>query len=291
MAYTTTQLLSAIERRSFAPENQATFDNEEILAIADEVLQSYILPAILQVREEFFVTYLDRALVPAQASYALPPRAIGLMARDIILVSSAGNIKRLERTEPERIGNFSTSGSPDRFYLRGNNVFLDPIPSSSDGDLRMFYFLQPGSLVETTSSAVVSSIDPVTKIVTVTTIPSSWVTGNIFDFTKKDGGHEYRDIGYTSTLVAGTNITFSELPADLAVGDYMTLEGTSALIQLPPEFRPVLAVLTAAEMLDSMNQPGSEKLVAKGQKMLETAIKVLTPRVQGAPQVVVPDWS
>lgn len=291
MAYTTDSLLSAIERASFSPENQSTYESLDILAIADEVLKTEILPSILSVREEFFVTYKDYPIVSGVSSYPIPPRAVGMIAREVQIANSDGGVKNLSRVSIDRLHMLSsTSGDPTMFYLRGNNVILQPVPSSTQNSLRIYYYIRPGSLIETSESAVISAIDTATNVVSVSSIPSTWVTGNIFDFTKKDGAHEYRGIDYTSTTVSGTDITFSTLPSDLEVGDYITLTGKSALVQLPPEFQPILVDLVAAEMLTNMSQPGGEKLYEKAQRRLQTAQKMITPRVHGEDEIILPDW-
>ncbi len=289
MAYTSANLISAIERKSFSPANQATFLSAEILAIADEVIKSDIVPAIMAVREEFFVTYTDYTVTASQASYDIPARAIGMVAREIHLVDSSGNITNLPRMAPEDLATTNVS-APTAFYLRGNSIVLYPTPSTTASTLRVYYHVRPGDLVAATAGATISAIDTGTNVITVTTIPSTWVTGDTFDLIKKNGAHEYRSTGLTSTLISGTAITLPSLPSDLAVGDYVALEGFSPLVQLPPDFQPVLATLVAAEILINQSQPGGKELMDRGIKLLETAQKLITPRVVGEPQVIVPEW-
>lgn len=291
MAYTTTDFLTSVERQSFSPANQATFSTADILSLGDEVLQSTVLPALLGVMEDYLVTYTDVTIVSGTAAYTLPARSIGMGAREVQIISDNGGVTNVPRTSLDRLDSFSGSqGNPQAFYLRGDDIVLVPTPSSS-GTMRVYYFLRPGALVQTSAAGVISSIDTGTNTVVVSTIPSTWVTGNIFDLISAKGGQRHLAIELTSTLVSGTSITLPSLPSGLAVGDYVTLQGESALIQLPSDLRPALATLVAAEMIIGMSQPQGDRLYAKGIKQLETAVKLLSPRVVGEDELILPDWT
>lgn len=253
--------------------------------MADEEIKSNILPNIMGVREEFFVFTDEQSITVNQAAYNIPKRAIGMIVREVQIIDAAGTATDLPRIEPEAATS-STVGSPNAFYLKGNQVILYPTPSASTGTLRQLYFLRPGNLVELTSAGVISSINTGTNAVTVTTIPSTWATGNVFDFIKQDGAHEYISIENTSSNVSGNVITFSALPSTLRVGDYVALAGESPLVQLPPDYQPVLAQCVAAAVLGNMNQPGADKAAKEADKMLTVAQKAITPRVVGEDRVI-----
>lgn len=289
MAYTTTDLLNAIERRSFSPENQATFTADEILATADEVLKADIIPAIINAREEYFVTYKDYSVTASQGGYDLPARA--LTVREVKLLDENYDVVRdLVRIAPENVTSFG-SGNVECFYLQNNQVVLFKVPVSTRGILRISYVIDLGDLVDVSESATISAINTSTNVVSVTTIPSTWVTGDSFDFIRRDGNHEYKGNDFEASLVSGTDITFSSLPSNLEVGDFINISGESSYIQLPPNFRPTLATLAAADILLNQNQPGADRLLKRGEKMLENAVKVITPRVQGELEIIQPDWT
>lgn len=289
--YTTANLLAAIERRSFSPANQRTFKPEEMLALADEVTQTYILPSILAAQEEFFVTYSDYPIVANQSAYDLPARAIGMVAREIKLINS-NNMCSLSRTEVERIDVFGTTGGrPNCFYMRGNQVIVYPTPTSTDGSvLRIYYYIRPGALVDGALTATIDTINPAFNQVILNTVDPAWSNGNSFDFIKKDGAHDYRGVSYVATVVSGTTLEFASLPEGLQVGDLVALENQSSLVQLPPDYRPVLATLTASEVLAAQNQPTASTLFQKGMLMLQVAQDLITPRVIGEDRVILPDW-
>lgn len=293
-AFTTTKLLTSIERQSFAPQNQETFSTSDILELANEVTKTTILPSIMKTREEYYLFYKDYSITANTANYRIPERSIGLTARQIQLIDSNGNVKELTRTSVDRLPFLLTSISsttPRCFYIQGDEIILYPTPSTSVNTLRIYYCIRPNDLVELASGAVISAINTSTNVITVTTIPSTWTTGNTFDLIQQNGGHRHLAIDLTSTLISGTSITLPSLPTGLAVGDYISLSGESPVVQMPPDFQPVLATLVAAEMLLSMNQPGGDKALSKGVRNLEAAQKMLTPRVFGEDEIILPDWS
>lgn len=287
--YTTANLLAAIERRSFSPASQRTFTPAEILSLADEVTQTYILPSILAAKEEFFVSYTDYPIVDGQAAYDLPARAVGMIAREV-KIGSDNSFWNLARTEIDRIGRVIDNGLPTAFYMQGNQVVLYPTPNSSDRFLRIYYYLRPGQLVDGSLTATIETINPEFNQVILNTVDPSWADGDSFDFIKKDGAHDYRGASYVATVVSGTTLEFSSLPEGLQVGDLVAFENTSSLVQLPPDYRPVLAMLVAAEILTSQNQASGPSTFEKGMYMLQVAQELITPRTLGNVQVIMPDW-
>jgi hypothetical protein len=289
-AYTTADLEDAILRRCFAPTGQLTFTTAEILALSNEVLDTYLLPDILSVREEYYVVSVDESITANQAAYDIPVRAIGMHLRDLWVVDGDSITANFPRVEPETVAN-GGSGTPEGFYLKNNSIILVPYPATTSKTLRKFFSLRPGKHIETAAGAVIASINTGTNTVTVSSIPTAWATGDTFDLIRKDGAQEPRAIDLTSTLVTGSSITLPSLPDGLAVGDYVALAGETPLPHLPPEYRTVLAQGTAAEILEAMNQPGAAKARERFDKMRETATKLITPRVQGEDRTILPlNW-
>lgn len=280
--------LSQVERRSFAPANQSAFLDPEMLLIASEEFNSKILPAVIAAREEYYVFQLDQNFVADQKAYSIPDRSFNGIVREV-QIKRSNQIIDLPRISLEDIDN-DFSGYPHAFYPLGDDLVLYPVPSNSDDTLRIHYYLTPGELVEATDTAVISAINTTTKVITVTTIPSTWVTGDIFDFVSKSGSHSYKDVDLTNTLVSGTAITFSSLPSNLAVGDYVMPQGHSSLLQMPKTMIPVLAQYTAAAVLSYAGQPGGKEAEELADKLLKKVIDSLSPRITGEYELFSQDW-
>lgn len=291
--YTTDSLIASVERQSFAPANQSTFTSSEILELGDEAIKEYILPSILAAREEFFVTYTDVPVTAGMNRIPIPERSIGLSVREIHLYDDYGNLLGpLNRLSIEKLAQYSqTSDQPVGYYLLSNDIVLYPTPTFTSRTLRVFYPLRPGLLTDTTNQAVISAIDTNTNTVTVSSIPSTWVTGDVLDLVSKRSGHSYVAIDQTSTNISGTDITFASLPSTLAVGDYVMPQGYTTLLQMPIDFQPIVATFIAAEMLLAMNQPSGEKVLAKAIRNLDAVRKLLIPRTIGEQELILPDWT
>lgn len=282
MAYTTADLERTAKRKSFAPTGQITFETSDILEIAWEQNQTEIVPALVKIREEYFVTYKDYAITAGKNRYPIPARSVGMIVREIAIVDGDRINPNFPRLEPDRLGS-AAEGPPQGFYLQGDDIILYPTPSATTKTLRVFFHITPSEYVQTSAAAVIDTIDTGTNIITVSSIPSSWVTGNTFDLISATGSQKIHHNGMdlTSTLVSGNSITLPNLSDALAVGDYVALAGETPLINLPAELRPVLAQFVAAEMLEDMSQPGAGKAREKAEKLLLSQIEMLTPRVVG----------
>lgn len=280
MAYTTTDLLSAIARRAFSPTDQQTFANSEILALADEEIETLLLAEILGAREEFFVTSVDEPILQGVAEYNFPARAVGNSLREVKLVLGS-DVRNLPRVELENFGTTS-QGSPEQFYLRENKIGLYPTPSASNGTLRLWYARYPSKLVETFAAPQIATVSGLA--VTVTAAPPSWGPANTFDVLSASG-----PIGTDLSIsgISGNTLTFTALPAGVAAGQYLALAGESPLVQLPREYRTVLAQAVTVRILSSMRLPGVNDERQKLKEMLEQTRKLIAPRVVGENRVIV----
>lgn len=285
-AYTTADLLTDIRLRVLAPGDNSVFDNTDVLRLADAEMQTTVLPLLMSLRGEYCIVFEDQTVVAGQAGYDIPARAVGLMLREVHLVDAGGAITNLPQLSPEDIET-TTPGPPEAFYLRQNQVYLYPTPATAAGTLRLYYPLRPASLIEATSAALVSSINTGTGVVTFTSVPSAWTTGNRFDWVRKDGGSEPRAIEQTASLISGTDVTFASLPSSLVAGDYLALAGETPLIQLPAELRPVLCAATAVRLCESMQLPGLDSARKSLEEVVKAVQLLLTPRVIGAPKKIV----
>lgn len=290
MAYTTQNLLDNIDRRAFSPSNQNVYTQAERLSIITEEMESNVFPSIFNLYEEYFVTTTTQSLTAEDATYIIPARAINGQIRELKLVNAQGNYRDLPRIEPEDIYHNSTAGTPEYFFLRNNRIHLHPKPNSASESLLIQYYVIPGTSVLPSASAIITGINTSTNVVSFSSIPSSFVTGVTHDFIRGTGEHEHIGTDYINTLVSGTDVTFSSLPDDLAVGDYVSLQGESSLVQCPTIYRNVLAQYVAARILMDQGQSGGENAFAKAEKMKKEAEDLLRPRVTGAMKTFSRQW-
>ena len=299
MPNTVAALLSEIERVSFAPSNQVTFSTPDILAIADEVIESQMQPKIILVREGYFVKIEAYTITVDQARYELPDRAAAMGFREIKIIDSDNSNNSMDLIYADFSDIRTTnSGEPKYFYLEENSVVLYPTPNATRGTLQVWYPIRPNKLVEVSATGKISAINTVTKTLTLESMPSTWVGTDKYDLIKGTGAHELRNFSDAPALSYFYNtpsffnlptleIAWNVLPTDLVIGDYVALAQETPLVQLPSIFIRVLARGVAAEMIGDMNQPAAKLLLERFDKGMENALNLITPRVPGAPKYLV----
>lgn len=282
--YTTTELLADIKRTGHVTSSQGTFQDTDLLRLADFELRTSILRMILSARENFYLTYVDLPTV-ASYSYQIPLRAIGGAIADIQIINGT-ILNPVTRTEVSE--QFSTSAPVNgsySFYIKGNYII---IPGTISGSIRLWYYTRPNSLVAAAAGCQITAI--AANILTFTTIPATITTLSPCDLIKDQPGFDGLSLDVTPTGVTATTITFNagDVPATLAVGDWVTLAGQTVVPQIPVEFSPLLVQRVVVKYyeiqgyLDKM-KAGEEKL----KEMSSDVLAIINPRVAEAPKRIV----
>lgn len=288
---TSTNLIDMIIRRSFMPVSSITFTNAEILLMADEETKSIITPLILSVNEEYMVDYYDYTLEVGRQKYPIHHRAVGLTLREVHLLDSSNNVKNLTRKEITEPQNTMQRGPVTRFSVQANEVLLWPVPDNASFSLREYFFLRPSSLVDSSLSPAITAFNLTTNTVEVAALDATFTDAVNYDIVSKSGGHQCKDFSQPVSGIVGTTLTFTNpLPTDIAIGDHLCIEETSGLVQILPEFVPILAQAVAVKMLESTSQPGATMQRETLKKMLDDAQKLITSRVSGEPRTIINSW-
>lgn len=292
MAYLYSDLLTDVRSTAMLPSSSPSGSADaDILAHADKMMATRLVPALVQAREEWFVRTQDYALTAGLAEYRLPSRAIAGRLRSVQLVISGATIN-LARIEPSRIAEFGlvatqTQGTPWAYYLRGANIVLCPPPASASNTLRIQYLQRPGRLSST--SQTVATLNTTTGVGT-TTGAHGIANGSDVDFIASSSPFETKATG-TLSAASGTGFTtsvtdFGAVPP--AVGDYFVAAGTTPVVQLPPEFYYVLVARTAAALMLSL---GFREEAAQQEQHADTlmgdALAMSKVRTEGEPRKVV----
>lgn len=285
-ADTTSLLLSDIRTGGMLPAaSLLTFGDSDLLRLADREIQAGIVPLVMGVREEYFVSYQDFAITPGARTNTIriPYRAIGNKVRDIAFVDGDGVPVRspLPQLSLEQL---EDGGSG--FYVTGNTITLYNAGGDwGTGTARVSYFQRPNRLVATYSAGVVSSV--VGSVVTLLSVPAGFASGLRYDFVRANPGYDCLAIDYTATL-AGSTLTFATVPDELTAGDYVCRAGEAPVPQIPLELHPVLAQRVVVKALEAIgDSQGMKDAQAKLQELQTDALKLITPRVDGAPKRVV----
>jgi len=297
MAWTTTDLLADVRRRAMLPASSTLgTQSSDLLLHADNEMASRLVPLVTSVNEEFYVQTVDIPIVSGQSSYRIPNRSAGGKLRDVTYLVGATNYN-LPRIEPERLTAWTVNaaGMPAGFYLEAGTVNLVPSPSAG-GTLRLKYYVRPGRFTATaTDYGIITGVTYSNANTVVLTFSGSLSTsGTLFDVIANRPPFEYLLCDATKSASGAGTITLSvsspsanppNFSPNIAVGDYVTAADLSPLMQLPVELHSLLAQRTVCAVMESFNY--TERLQAAEAayaRMEAAALKLLTPRVDGAPR-------
>lgn len=279
MALNTSRFLDLVKLKGAIPTGRLT--DAEILEVAYDVLLAEVQPLLISLREEYYVTQSSTSVTSGTNTYAVNPLALGLVLRELKF-TTGGTTYDLRRIDPVTV-NDSNTGIPSQFWLQGESIVLYPTPNVS-GTLTQSFFRRINKPVELSSTAAITQINTVSGVLTATPA-TGWTTANTFDLISRNNGNRILASNLTATAVGTTDITFtaSDLPTDLAVGDYVSLNGETPYIQVPDDVIPLVQHMTVRDILESMGDAaGMQAAMAKIERVTAAVGRIMSDRVQGA---------
>lgn len=282
-------LLNSIKLRAAVPLAQISFTDTDLLNFATEEMELKVVPSVLSVREEFYVTTESIPLVSNQSNYKIPYRAIGGKVRFVYLQSSDSTLVPLAQIAMERIPEYQNSG----FYLQSDElILLPPITGIATGNLVIKYYMKPNSVVETSRGAQITAINTLTGDITVDAIPANITTGSEVDLIQSRSNHKTKAydlvLNSANTVTKVLNITPANLPSDLSIGDFVCTAGESVIPQVPSELQVMVAQAVACRVLEAIGDTqGLANATAKLQEMEAKLFNVIANRVEAPGKKVV----
>lgn len=282
LRYTNSDLVDAITLAAHIPTAQVTFTPEQLLALADEETQDGILPQLLSVRENFYLTYVELPL-NAEQKYDIPERAIAMGLSDVKIRvdNTLQNVTRIEVSE--LLYTHQAPGPNWGWFVENNQVCILGNPQS--GVVRLYFYRWPNNLVLPTSAAEVTVING--NDVTVASLPTSFSIATPLDFIKAQPGYDLLALDETPTVINALTLTFANdtVPSRLAVGDWLSLSGTTPVPQMPREFRPLLVQRVVVRIYEIQGYLDKKKSAQEKLKEKEEALfKLINPRVAESPK-------
>lgn len=296
MFYLTEDLVSSVKRRSLAPSSQKTFQDTDIISLANEELQLSLVPDIISVREDYFLRSKDISLVSGLNHYPLPERAAGNAIKDVFFVN--GSEKReLNKRELRHVSLSDNTGEPSTYCFEGDEILLDSVPSSSSGSLRVWFFERPNQLIESSSCSKITSVASLAGTTTFTVntdLSASLAVGSKIDLLNAQSPFLLwaRDVTVTAITSSTISVATSEVIDETStvtpgVNDYICPRLKSNIPQVPEEFHPILAQMVVERLMEAMGD--LNKLAAVKAKILEMkqkAFLLISNRVESSPAIV-----
>jgi hypothetical protein len=295
--YTTTSLIANVKRRITLPDAQNLYKPDDLIAFMGDELSSTLVPLIHSVQQEYWVMKIDVPLVQNQTNYTIPIRGVTNSLRLVTLLDTNKNEIDYPLLRPENTASsynwlspFSTS-TLYGFYMEGDHIVMFPnsVVTNPVNTVRFRIERQPSQLCATTEAAQITAIAG--QLVTVNLIPADWTIFLLYDILNGQPQFQPKiDDAAISNLNLITNvITFTTpLPANLVVGDWISVQNTSPIPQIPYQAFPYLAQCVANLAMAGMADSGPyEEGVKKVALMKEDLLKLMQPRDMGNVQTVV----
>jgi hypothetical protein len=291
MAVTVDSFLEEVKRLITVPANQALMNDSQLLLMGDEASQSYVVPLLMSLRQEYFVTSYTQAVTSGVSTYPIPSRSVARTLRELKYVLTGARKQNLAQIALEDTQLWPNDGTVSGYHFKGDKIVLVGVPNVSTSSLEIWYYLQPSKLVKLSEAAKVVSV--AADVVTVESVPSTFAAGVIVDFVQGISGNSNLGMDLAITSVAGTQVTFGAgvVPTDLVAGDYIALAGQTPVVQIPTEGVPYLTTKTCVRILNAIGDfEGMAKLEELASQQ-EKTLKIITePRNSGENEKVVPRW-
>ncbi len=286
---TADRLVSGVQRRISLPTNQALLDREDILELADDMIRAHFVPLLVSLRENYFVTEIDQAITVDLAEYDVPSRAAGLGLRDLKLRIADNTVVDLSIIDVEDEHKYGReSGTPTAAFFKNDQYVLRPPPSDDTHVIEQWIDLRPSNLTLLENAAKVVSVAG--DDVTVVSVPSGIVTASVVDFVRGKTNGRVLGLEKTITNITGVVISFASglVPTALARNDYISLQETSPILQLPDDCQPLLETFVARRCTGAIGDfEAKTDLSADEQAELASLKVMLTPRIRGEQKKIV----
>jgi len=293
---TTTKLIKSVRQRAFVPKEDAVYNDQAIIDILNEQIDTMLLPKLMSINEEYLVVSESITTEADKDRYAIPYRAVGNKLRDVSFRDGGGNYYEMSRISLEEVSDYrwnNASNASDLFYIQNNEVVLVSSRSSDYEFLDMFFYLRPNVIVKNDLCATITSIDTDNGVITLSSFPSAFADEPLFDFIGAKTPNKIfdYDVAVTSVNRSAKTVLFDPalLPSELSVGDYVTVAEESCVPNFPTEYHPLLAQMAAVFILEAMGDTEGLQNAVRKLSTMETGILQMTnDRVEGAPQKVNP---
>lgn len=270
------------------PVAQVTFEPEDLLALANEEMDTAVIPYINSFQEDYFLFSELVNFPKGTTSSPIPYRAVGNKLRDVSYEDSNGNSQKMTRIVVEDVPYFINDQYA--YYIENNEIVR--LDSSSDVNMRVRYYIRPSSLVLEEKAAYVTNIDRVTGDITVDNIPTGFSAAALIDFLQIKPPYKCISIDVPLLSINSSTKTLnmdpSSIPSKLKVGDFICLAEETIIPQIPTDVHPLLSQRIVCRCLEALGD--FEGLNAANTKLIEMEAKlgaVLTDRVEGSPKKIV----
>ncbi len=289
--YDTERLIELIKLACAVPTSQLTYTDEDWANLSTRMLQTIVVPLIMSTREDYFVKHED-ILSSSDGVIEFPEDAVGSKLRNVCFIASTNplnliNLPRIDLDVVAGVGFFNRLTLAG-FYVEGENIVLYPNTSvPTNTSIRLYYYRRALELAAPEAYAQVVSVDAMTNTIVLDSVPTAWVTGTELNSVQSQPNFLETNSSFTVVSVSSPSIIVDDV-TDIAVNDYISIAGYSAVPQIPIEAMNYLAQCVAVVALEGLGDHEGMKAASDvAQQMKESLLVMISQRVDGSVKKVV----
>lgn len=296
-------------------DGEAPLSHAKIMSAADRVIAGDLWPEIIASHGDYGINKVDRAITADLTRYRLPENAYGPI-RTVTLVTdddpdTEWDVVAVNLSDVGRLSELPPSPSGFYHYIDGDYCVLFPKPSETANTLRIRYYRHPLKLCKLIDACRCVRLFYTPTVINVealdatsaTAVPASWVDLDVIVMIRDGNAHQVTfegaeisiDVGLdalTMTSVNQTAVEASDATADdlyigvthgpiYVRGDYIAVNGTTPVVQVPDHMLPMFVNKAAEECLRSFgDRPGAAEQRDRGIKLEKLAKQASIPRSQ-----------
>jgi hypothetical protein len=289
-SFDTDALIANVKRRCAVPNSQLTYLPADFTDLANDELQGRVVPLIMSTREEYFVDFVDVQATDGEVE--IPSDAVGSKLRTVAFVTQTSplvlvNLPRIDLDVVAGLG-YCNYAATAGFYVQGNTLKLYP-PNSTplNSTIRLYYYKRTLALAAPSTYGEVVSVNSGTNTLQLSFVPSDWEAGTTLNAVSGTA-----PFATTSTLMTISGVSSPSVIVDsvegVSVGDFVSLEGYSAIPQVPLEAHAWLAQLTAVKVLEGLGDREAMKAAdAMAERLEKSMLTMISQRVDGSVKKVI----
>lgn len=272
MLFSAESILKGAKARTLLPTNQFQLEDSEYLELIDDDLQTVIVPLLMSLRQNYFLTHKDYTIKTDESvagfgddEFGLFPfgspipvstqdlleRTVGLVVKDIWYMDTnnkvLGECPQITFGDIKNYNNFAQG-----WYFENSKIVFHPIQNFNNQNIRIFSFRKPGTLIDSSKAASIVFSNPTTMEIQVDVVPDGWGIGTKLDIIRGKQGFDsvVDNIMIVSPIVAN-RFQVTQLPSNLNNGDIVTPAGYAPVAQIPLNAIPLLKQRGAIKILET----------------------------------------
>jgi hypothetical protein len=282
MDFTSTGLIAQIKRRALIPTSQNLFSDSDLIAMLNEELQNRVIPYILAVREDYFLTYNEYTQNGSTTEIDIPKNAIGNKINQVNIYTASSDdsfFASVPRLTVSQINDYYGG-----YYIQGSKIKIFPQAITS-GQLRIYYYRRPSEIVATSRTAIISTVNTNTSIVCSTNLPANITTGSSIDIVSNEQPWDTITERTAGTVLNAT-LDLADT-TDIETGFYVASRGESPFAQIPQDTIPLLIQAVVVRMMEYMGDTnGLQAAILTYAQMESDNRNLITPRVDAQPKKI-----